>query len=122
MATLATTSYYYLQNDTVEVTATAVDDSNEIVPPQDIVKIKVSLMKGDVVLQESDELDKFYANEDFSFKVFFAHPSSTTMLETEISVTTRDGTIIRKRTNVVPGPVSPVEGDFGDNAVNKMSV
>ena len=120
MPTLASTAYYYPQNDTVEVVVYAIDDSGQPIAPQDIQEVQVSLMKGEVVLQASGILDKFYANEDFAFRVFFAHPSSTSMLEVEASVLTRDNTSIRKRINVLKGDVQPVENDFGDNAVNTM--
>jgi hypothetical protein len=119
VSSLAISAYYYSVYDTVEVHSTVVDDDGVPVAPADLLFVKTELRKGDVILGETDELSKFYANEDFSFRAHFAHPPSTTGLEVEVIAVSRDGSETwRRRAPVVRGQVEFAESDFGDNAQN----
>ena len=118
--TLDITAYYYPQNDTVEVMVRGIDDSGGPIGPQDLDTIQVSLIRSNIIIQQSDKLDKFFLDAEWRVCVNFSHPPVTEGLEVQAIFAWRGGDDIRKRINVVKGQVSAVEADFGDNAVNAL--
>lgn len=118
MATLAITAYYYPQGGFVEVSLQGIDDSGDVIGPSDLNHVQIKLLKGEITLQSSSELDKFYMDADWRVTVLFSKPASTSGLEVEATMTLRDETVIRKVINVVQGQMKTSEGDFGDNARN----
>jgi len=77
--------YYYPQMHAVECTV-RIYDADTLVLPQDVTSLAVSLVQGQDVLGSTSDLDRFYANEDFAFRVIFSRPTANIQTLT-ISVT-----------------------------------
>ncbi len=120
---LTATAYYYPQMDAVEVVwALILPGSPDPVEPIEVKTAKASLYKGVALQQETDNLTKFFGNDDFFFRALFLHPAATNGLEVVVQVVQRDGTDWNKRIPVMRGEVSAVENDLASNAVNKVNV
>lgn len=113
---LLITAEYYPSGDVVEVLV-GVEVNGDLLAPADVGSVLVSLLKNQRTLLGPITVDRFYANSDFMYSVYFLHPPAIDGLEVAVTINHRNsGQTWRATRSVAHAAAEDTSGILGDNA------